>query len=114
MVTLTWWHDNVDVSDMVMSTELVTATTMSATAKVTVKAMLPTQERVGNSSSSRNGDVDEGDGDGNGNDDGDGDGNGNGTGDGNDVNCDGDGDVGGGGGGDGNNGYGGYDRGDVD
>ena len=38
LATLTWWHDNVDVTD---STELGAATTMSATAEVTVKAMQP-------------------------------------------------------------------------
>ncbi len=62
LATLTWWHDNVDVSDTVMLTELVMATTMSATAEVTVKARLSTQERVGNSSSSRNGNGNKGDG----------------------------------------------------
>ncbi len=116
LATVTWWHNNVDVSDMVMSTELVPATTMSARAEVTVKARLSTQERVCNSSSSRNGDGDEGDGDGIG----DGNDNGNGNGDGDDVDCDGDidcdgdGNVGGGGGGDGNNGNNSKDRGDVD
>ena len=39
LATLTWWHDNVDVTDTVMSTELITATTMSATAtRVTATA----------------------------------------------------------------------------
>jgi hypothetical protein len=45
LATLTWWHDNVDVTDTVMSTKLVTATTMSATAEVTVKAMQPERRR---------------------------------------------------------------------
>jgi hypothetical protein len=38
LASFTWWHDNVDVTD---STELGAATTMSATAEVTVKAMQP-------------------------------------------------------------------------
>ena len=45
LATLTWWHDNVDVYDTVMSTKLVTATTMSATAEVTVKPMQPERQR---------------------------------------------------------------------
>jgi hypothetical protein len=49
LATVTWWHDNEDVSDTVMLTNLVTAMTMSATAEETVKARLSTQERDGNS-----------------------------------------------------------------
>ncbi len=45
LATFTWWHDNVDVTDTVMLTELGTATTMSATAEVTVKAMQPERRR---------------------------------------------------------------------